>query len=271
MTDWSTIVEPQADGSDTSQILSFVDSIRQSSGLGPEPGVGTGLTILKADVRTLDFVPTLDGVLSLEIDSKFTQQVEALLVPWPEYQKQLESLLVAVYPVIEKGATPRPKEIGGSYGTRMKDVAQHFGQVYGTAHTPHGLAAAIVSSMANWKLYSMGIKTKEWDSTLITNTVDQLIPAQVRAAVEMKPVGTVLHAQYALLHLLDWNLHLARFGVLVDWDRWYRFEINQNVNRISRGISSLLSGPQTTDAGAIFMKGLLDWSNRLVEESQEWK
>lgn len=268
MTDWSRFAEPQVDGSDTDAVLKFV----AATGF-VWPDKPAGQTILNAEVRVLDFVPKLTNVAPVDIDAQFIQDVVNLLALWPVYYTQLTRLLTAVYPVLRYTSTPgdtaaRPLVIGGSYGTRGSDVSANFGQVYGTAETAHGLAECIVSSIGNWKLYTTGILTKTWDGALLTTGMDALIPAQVRVGAETAPLGAVLHAQYAILHLLDWNLRVA--AAATKWQRWAVFGINQHAARIQRGLASIAAA-KTTDDGAVLLAGITDWSTRLVSESQKWQ
>jgi hypothetical protein len=271
--DWTKFVEPCVDGADTQQIEQLVEATALAElGTAFEWPIGPG-ALINAEVRTLDFVPKLTNIVATSVTPEFLQEVDALLQVWPTYYAQIRALLVAVYPVLrgtEDTAIPRPGIRGGSYGTRGKDVARHFGQVYGTADNPHGFAEAIVSSIGNWKLYSTGIKTDVWSNTLITNGMQDLVRAQVRTEVELKPIGAVLHAQYAILHILEWNLRMAASNTFPQWAGWYEFGIKQHAPRIERGLATLEVDAQTTPAGAEVMEGLCAWSRRLLSESQPW-
>ena len=272
MTNWDKVAEPRADGADTAEIKTLVEAINPDFIWADSPG-----RLFNAEVRELDFVPTLPDVSSTDIDDEFVAEVRRLLEAWPVYGEQVRALLKAVYPVMHQDTLTkdplarRPGMRGGSYGTRGKNVALHFGQVYGTADTPHGLAEAVVSSIGNWKLYAMGVKTREWDNKLITNSVDEPVRAQVRPGVEYSPLGAVLHAQYAILHILEWNLYQSRNDAYKAWAPWYGFGIAQHAARIERGLATLQSVPQKTAAGNLVIGAMCAWSARLLEESTTWR
>jgi hypothetical protein len=272
MIDWQKIAVPRQDAADTQQIKELVEAINPEFIWPQAPG-----RLLQAEVRELDFVPTLTNVVSVEIDNEFVADMRRLLEAWPVYGAQINALLSAVYPVVHQDPVTKEPYArrtgmrGGSYGTRGKNVALHFGQVYGTADTPHGLAEAIVSSIGNWKLYAMGIKTREWDNTLITNSPEQQVRAQVRPGTEYSPLGAVLHAQYAILHILEWNLYQTRSDVYRHWAPWYKFGIMQHAARIERGLVTLQSIPEMTAAGEHVIGAICNWSTRLLEESAPWR
>jgi hypothetical protein len=260
MTNWATIVEPREDEADTEEVLALV----QAAGFSRPVVPAEAQTLGGAEIATnLDFSPKVTGLSFDPIDAAYVAEVEALLATWPVYNQQIRRLLTRVYPTITIFGR-RTQGYGGAYGSRDQDVVNHFGHVYCTTDAPHVLAEGIVSSIGNWKLYAMGVRTRQWDSKLISNSTEQLV-GTTTANAEPQPIGVALHSMYALHHILQWNVYVRAVGD-VKWRTWADNSLRNGVPRLQRGWVSVQDTLQKTEDGGTFITGLRAWSDRLFAE-----
>jgi len=265
MTDWLKMAEPRDDALDTAAVL----VLASAAGFVRTPVPAGAQLLLGVEIRpALDFAPKITGLVIAAIDSAYVAEVEALVGCWPAMDAQARALLTALYPTV-RASGARVREFGGSYGTRDQDVAAHFGQVYATVDSAHGFAEGIVSSLANWKLYAMGVRTREWDRVLLGNAAADVAELPLRSG-EMRPLGAVLHAVYAMLHILEWNLRVARSG-LKAYERACAHAIVANAGRIAKGWVALDAAARPTADGAAFLAACRAWSDRLTGEAAAWR
>lgn len=246
---------PQDDGSDSAEVAELVAATGFSR---PAPA---GATIFGAQIRgTLNFTPKIGGLRSVVIVDRDISTVERFVSAWPAMDRQLRALLTAVYPVTLGTRVGS----GGSYGTRGNNVAHNFGEVYATTDSLYGFAEGLVASVANWKLYAMGMMIDEWDDRLVVNALTDTCELPLRAG-EMRPIGATIHATYAIAHILALYLHMRRGGFRgseVD------FAIKQAAQRIVRGKDAINNCVRPSKDGAVFFGEFGNWTSALLEDAK---
>jgi hypothetical protein len=266
MTNWAAVAEPRVDGSDTAEILDLVTAL---GGSIPQAPVGSR-QLIQAEVReTLDFTPKIQGLEADHITDEFIDEVGVMIGIWGALEQQMSMLMTRVYPVRYANGR-RFRGFGGTYGTRSQDVANHFGQIYATSDTAYGFAQGLVSSIANWKLYTMGLGTLSWTDRLFIHPEEELVETPTRQ--EMKPFGVTMHAMYALMHVLEFDLRLA--GMMNNDDEWMqhaKHSIIQQQERIIRALATSQTAFHPTEDGEAFLDGVQDWARRLITRADSWK
>src|SRR5881394_232636 len=213
---WSALAAPRVDGVDTAFVLlkAGKNSLRRQD-----------VPTLASLARVLDFVPKnkpfLQGV------EEVPRGVDELVEAWPAGQRMVQDLLVALYPCND----PRQASgtLGGCYGCKSSLLAD-FGHVYSSVNNPVGFIEGIINSLANWKLYAVGLAHERWDQTLLTADPATTFPFPLRP-LETCLAGEVVHTLYCCAHALAWHQHLltlpnpprgAAYGARTFWPRVQR-------------------------------------------------
>jgi hypothetical protein len=162
---------------------------------------------------TLDFAPKVQGLEHDLVTLDYIREANDLLkAAWPAMHAQAEEILTRVYPV--RYADGKRWSSGGSYGTRSSNL-EHMGQVYATTDTVLGFVEGIVASLGNWKLYDAGITLTSWQKAgLFTNADNEMCKIPLRDE-RQAPIGTVLHATYAAMHMVAFYRGVVRVDMSI--------------------------------------------------------
>lgn len=210
-------------------------------------------------VRALYYVPKNKPFLIGE--ESLPEGAQALLDLWPAGGLMVRWLLQALHPCLDPRYSS-PDVMGGCYGCKTDEI-EDFGQVYSSKTNTPGFVEGIVSSLANWKLYSLPLRHFDWSSEFLSTPKKSRFSSPLRPA-ERVPAGTVIHTAYCSAHLLEWYDHVLTaqpetFGAK------YRAGILRE--RIERGLPQLEAVfPEATTEGKELLEGIVTWSTRLLAQ-----
>jgi hypothetical protein len=255
MIPWLALASPKSDGSDTAVIL------EQAGFMSGMARLGTFR--LQALVRDLDFVPKNKPFLRTA-EHGLPAEAEMLLAAWPVAQRMAEDLLAAVYPCDDsrRSNKPDPWYRGGCYGCKSDNLAD-FGHVYGTVVDAVGFVEGIVASLANWKLYALGVAHERWDKAFLNIDPAEKFEFPLRPSEQVE-AGSVIHHVWCFAHMLGYHQALL---ALPAPPRGASFGARQAATRLQRGMHIIEDRlmPRATRDSADFLFGLLRWGQELLD------
>lgn len=215
---------------------------------------------LSETVRNLSYEPKnkpfLQGSPTLPANA------QEMLDAWPIGAKTARWLLVEFAPCHDpRYAEGSDNTFGGCFGCKTDNI-EDFGRIYSSKTDPVGCIEGLVSSLANWKLYALGIKHYEWTNEFILVPKEGKTFSHPLRSAEQVPAGTVLHTVYCSLHVLAWYRALqANFGTTPG----SAYRIGVWKERISRAVELMkeIKG-QTTQDGSDLLTGMLTWADELL-------
>jgi hypothetical protein len=218
------------------------------------PPVG-GVTVFggKVEWRSLErdeLRPCLDGGR--------VRVVESMVARWPQLLILTQRIMQAFYPVW--AIPPFPPKMFGCVSGPVK-----FGHIYVTVDDEFGCAEGIAHELAHQKLASLGVWLTKWDN-LVANEPDEEYVSPIRKDA-LRPMGAVLHAQYAYLHVL--NMALRSYAL--ESDEFVRGRLPANIRRyrkvVVEGHEILESNLRTDADGEGFYYAMREWTQELLDES----
>lgn len=248
MINWTALGEPRMDGSDCLPLLFE---------LGRRPR--RKAFSLQDVVKPLDFELKIKH---LSEDPKgLPKATSALLQAWPPAWVMAEHLLTGLYPCISARFSDPRLIVGGAYGCRSNDL-KDFGQVYATTSSASGFVEGIVCSLANWKLYGIGLKHEQWDVSMFDAPTIPAFPSPLRG--ESTHAGAIVHIGYCMAHVLSYHLHVKKM-VPVPYGTDYSISISRG--RLERSVQTIrVLRPSAHGGFAQLLDQFLSWSDRLLRD-----
>ena len=176
-----------------------------------------------------------------------------------------EDLLLGLYPCLDPRFAKGGGTVGGCYGCKTASI-EDFGHVYASTTSAPAFVEGIVSSLANWKLYSTGFTHDLWDAALMDLPTGPDYPSVLRPG-ELTPAGCVVHVSYCMAHILVYyrsllNLTPRPHGVI--------HQIGQSYVRLQRGTKTLRNILPIASGGfEHFLENFLAWSDGLLTQPPE--
>ncbi len=261
---WNRLAQPQADLYDSETVLMLVAAT-------------TTLERPTRFVRTTPFgrlsigpvfsgeeLPPGQGESHIDADPGHPCIEEAihLLRRWPAGAAQARHLLERLHPALDldHASILPPFRIHSS----SHSVEDRFGAIWATVNSAPGLAQSIVHELAHQKLCAFGVSFERADA-VIANDPSERYPSPLVAWP--RPITSVLHAHYALLHIsaLDCAL-LAKERV-----QYMRKALARSASRhlllLSRSAVVLRKHTIADAVGVPFLQSMWEWMDRVRQEA----
>lgn len=255
-TDWERLAVPQTDGYDTRWFA------RRAVACGIH-AENKGPAFFGGRVALRPLLPwSCEDATGLRFVTRHPnfRRAEELLALWPQINEQYP-LLTSVVCTLYDPLQPEDELTGSISGIG------ELGQFFTLVNHRIGFAESLVHELAHTKLRLLGIEI-EGASALVANS-DEHSLSFIRLE-EPRPVTALLHAQYAFVHILAFDLRLAAHYEHEDL-RALRCLLENNlalVPRLEFGHRSLFESLRPTEHGARFLAPFRDWSLRCFEEAK---
>ncbi|HEV3000522.1 MAG TPA: HEXXH motif-containing putative peptide modification protein [Solirubrobacteraceae bacterium] len=257
-TDWARLAEPQEDGYDTAVV-------ERLSGPAPAAAPADGLWFAVAPVYAgrPDFRRDFARFGVADAGHPNLAAAVALVDRWPVGAAQARRLIR----VLHAGLDP---EVAPDVGWETISTASHsyedaFGTMWATVHSALGLAEAIVHEMAHHKLRAYGVRFESADR-VVANAPRERYPSPLLAG-RPRPMPAVVHAQYAVLHMVALKLAILASG-RSPAAGLARALLRRDLRIAAEGAAVIRRNLVVDGAGERFMPALWDWQARLLAEAR---
>jgi HEXXH motif-containing protein len=262
--DWSRLAEPQDDGYDTDVISRLAGDHALAV---PADANGSGIWFAVAPVYEgrPDF--RRDFARYAVADARHPNLARAveLVNAWPVAAAQARQLVRVVHPALDPAVAP---DVGWeTISTASHSYEGAFGTMWATVHSALGLAESIVHEMAHHKLRALGVRFSSADR-IVANACRELYPSPLLGG-RRRPMPAVVHAQYALLHMVALKLALlARDGSRgAEADALVRTLLRRDARLAREGAVIIRRNLVVDEYGLRFMPALWRWQERLLAEA----
>lgn len=228
----------------------LVDILKRASRPATQPAANWQLS---ETVRALYYEPKNKPFL--KPDPSLPEGAQEMIDAAPRIAKAARWLIVDFCPCHDPRYPTDGSVMGGCYGCKTDNI-EDFGRIYSSKMDATGCIEGIVSSLANWKLYALGLKHYEWTNELINTRPDEQFAHPLRPT-EPVPAGTVIHTVFCSLHVAEWYAALAK-------TRGEEARIVHRAavvaSRIQRALPQLEAlKKQATPVGVELLSGMLEW------------
>lgn len=265
-TDWSRMAEPQRDAYDTDVVL------RLAATLHPHHQCALAYTPIGNDSIWFDVAPVYAGRPDFERDFAHYRaaperhpnvlRAVALLNSWPLGASQARSLIRVLHAAIDPVVVVDGWDAIVSSSHSYDDA---FGSMWATVHSPVGLAEAIVHEMAHHKLRACGVGFLTADC-IVANLPDERFPSPILDG-RRRPMPAILHAQYALLHMVALEIAVLASGT-ARARPLARALLRRHLTLVEQGDLTLRRNLVVDQYGVGFMPAMRGWQTRLLSEAE---
>jgi HEXXH motif-containing protein len=266
--DWSRLAEPQEDGYDTEVVVGLAAM--------PTPAdVPTPLAAASGDHTARpwfavapvyadrpDFRRDFSRFRVADPQHPNLARAVALVDCWPAGAAQARRLISVLHAALDPDVDD---DLGwATIATSSHSYDDAFGTLWATVHSPLGLAEAIVHEMAHHKLRAYGVRFESADR-IATNAPSERYPSALLGG-RMRPMPAVLHAQYALLHMVALKLAVLAAGPAVAAGL-ARALLRRDLQMVGEGAVTIGRNLVVDRHGARFMPALWRWQAQLITEA----
>jgi HEXXH motif-containing protein len=261
--DWSRLAEPQVDGYDTDAVSRLA---------------GDHAAAVPADVKVGEpwfaVAPVYDGRPDFRRDFARYAIADAghpnlaravdLVDTWSVGAAQARRLMRVLHAGLDPAVA---SDVGWeTISTMSHSYEDAFGTMWATVHSALGLAEAIVHEMAHHKLRALGVRFESADR-IVANPHRELYPSPLLGG-RLRPMSAVVHAQYALLHMMALKVELLVCGGVCgpEADTLVRTLLRRDARLVSEGAVIVRHNLVVDDYGLRFMPALWRWQERLLAE-----
>ena len=188
------------------------------------------------------------------------QEAPTLLALWPDGEEMARWLLTELCPCHDPRYDGVGPSMGGCFGCKSADL-KDFGRVYSSKTDVSGFVEGIVSSLANWKLYALGIAHDGWTEEFLLSHLEDHYAHPLRPQ-EQTTAGAVVHTQYCCLHMLAWHQCVLASEVPT---RSARHRSAVMADRVRIGLPAV-QRLDATPAGAELLEGMIMWAQQLLSK-----
>jgi HEXXH motif-containing protein len=137
--------------------------------------------------------------------------------------------------------------------------------MWATVNSNVGLAEAIVHEMAHHKMRAFGVGFERAEH-LVANPPGERYPSPLLGG-RPRPMPALLHAHYALLHMVALELEIAATGV-VNARPIVAALLRRHLELIDSGEATLRRNLVVDEYGAHFLPALRNWQARLLTRAE---
>jgi hypothetical protein len=269
--DWSRLAEPQNDGYDT-EVVEHLAALRArgalpaGSILPAEPANGrhaggTWFAVAPVYAGRPDFQRDFARYGVADARHPNVALAVGLVDRWPAGAAQARRLIR----VLHAGLDPDiAHDVGWTtVATSSHSYEEAFGTMWATVHSALGLAEAIVHEMAHHKLRAYGVRFEGADR-IVANAVSERHPSPLLGG-RRRPMPAVLHAQYALLHMVALKLAILATGPATAMDLAWTL-LRRDLRMVGEGGDIIRRSLVVDGHGERFMSALWRWQGRLIAE-----
>jgi hypothetical protein len=264
--DWSRLAEPQADEYDTDVVLRLV-SVVDKRDKREGPAASARRDSIWFDVSPVyagrpDFERDFAGYINAAADHPIVPQAVSVLGLWPRGAAQAKRLIHALHAAID----PLAFECEGSVASSSHSYEDAFGTMWATVDSPVALVEAIVHEMAHHKLRVLGVGFTA-ARRIVVNLAEEQYPSPILGG-RRRPMPAILHAEYALLHMVALEVSILAAGGQVRARPFAVEHLRRHLALIEQSEFMLQRNLVVDQYGASFMHGMQNWRRRLVSEAR---
>jgi HEXXH motif-containing protein len=264
--DWSRLAEPQEDGYDTVVVERLAPPHSPASASGPDASGasygGRWFAVEPIYENRPDFRRDFARYGVADPDHPNLDLAVDVVDRWPVAATQSRRLIRVVHAGLDPDV---PSDVGWTtVATSSHSYEDAAGTMWATVHSPLGLAEAIVHEMAHHKLRAYGVRFEDADR-IVANAPGELYPSTLLGG-RRRPMPAVLHAQYALLHMVALKLAVLASG-RAPAKGLARILVRRDVRMIGEGALTIRRNLVVDREGERFMRALWRWQDRLVSET----
>ncbi|HEY6187794.1 MAG TPA: HEXXH motif-containing putative peptide modification protein [Pyrinomonadaceae bacterium] len=254
---WKRVAEPQADHYDSLVALHFARERGYE-----RPPVGDAPTILDGKVALDDSIgwvgPTCEPAPP---DHPNVEKGCELVRLWDAAFTQLQMLTASVSIFLDTRAVIY-ENTTGSMSTHDRDT---FGRVAATVNTAAGFAHALVHETSHNKLRALGIRFESAER-IITNSPAHQYHSPIRYDC-LRPMQAVFHAQYSFTHVAALDVEIINSGKYAELKPLIcKHSLADKLPKLQFGLSVIRRDVEVDQAGADFMTGFYEWSERVLAD-----
>lgn len=261
---WERLAAPQADGSDTEQLLRFADQrFPGHRDLRAQALAASSAFVCDRQVALRHVgepCPRAPEYMHGPLEHPALLRALELLERWPAAARQLPRIIHTISPMV---AADRPAavwpELRGSSSTSQMG---RFGVIWVTTQDPAATAQALVHEMAHNKLFALGLEL-EGSGRLITNPVERLYTSPIRTD-RKRPMSAVFHAQYSFMHVTALDLAMLTGESDPAMRAYLAGLLRRNLERMAAGRREIAEHVETDAEGAVFVAALLEWTDEVL-------
>ncbi len=258
--DWARLARPQADGYDTEVIC------RLSGHAGRlDPAAPVWFEVSPVYAGRTDFQQDFQGFPDADASHPSLPLAVALVDCWPLGSAQARRLIRVLHASLEPGIAGWGWQVVQS---SSHSYADDFGSLWATVNSPVGLAEALVHELAHHKLRALGVGFEHADR-LVANRPGERYPSPLLGG-RPRPMPALLHAHYALLHMLALELEVLAAGV-PQARTVVTALLRRHVELLHAGAALLRRELVVDAAGARFVPSLRSWQASLLARSEVYR
>jgi HEXXH motif-containing protein len=266
--DWSRLAEPEEDGYDTEFVANLAtrrtaaDSPSQLPSANSEHAGRQWFAVAPVYADRPDFRRDFSRFEIADARHPNILLAAELVECWPAGAAQARHLIR----VLHAGLDPDfDYDVGWTtVATSSHSYDDAFGTLWATVQSALGLAEAIVHEMAHHKLRAYGVRFEDADR-IVANAPGELYPSALLGG-RMRPMPAVLHAQYALLHMVALKLAVLARGPAVAIGLAQAL-LRRDLLMVREGAVTIRRNLVVDRSGERFMPALWRWQARLVTET----
>ena len=252
---WKRVAEPQEDQYDSLVTLHFA----REKGY-ERPPVGDAPAILDGKVALSDAIWCVGPYCEpAPPDHPNVEKGCELVRQWDAVFTQLQTLTDSVSIFLDS----RSELYENTTGSMSTHDRETFGRVAATVNTAAGFAHALVHEMSHNKLRALGIRFESAER-IIRNSPGQKYLSPIRYDC-LRPMQAVFHAQYSFTHVAALDIEVINSGKHVELNPIIcRHSLADKLPKLQFGLNVIRRNIEVDDAGADFMIGFFDWSERVL-------
>ena len=266
---------PQADGYDTRVIrkLGELSSPKRNVGARANASARVWFDLAPVYAGRSDFARDFADYVTAEGLPPTVILAAQLIDCWPTGAVQARVLVRILHPAYEPAESDHRPDLGtGSVwdviGSSSHSYADEFGTMWATVDSPVGLAEAILHEMAHHKLRALGVAFEN-ASRIVANHPAERYPSPILGG-RLRPMPALLHAHYALLHMLALELEILSVGP-VEAQTVTAALLRRHRLLLRTGDLVLWRNLVVDDVGAQFLPPLREWEASLFERSEIYR
>jgi hypothetical protein len=263
--DWARVAEPQADAYDTNLIEELATTLARSDEPARPVGKHTGpvwFDVSPAYAERPDFQRDFGGFAPATAAHPSLPLAVALLDTWALGAAQARRLIRVLHPALEPDADHHGWHVAASSSHSYPDA---FGAMWATVNSPVGLAEAIVHEMAHHKMRAFGVGFDHAEH-LVANRPGERYPSPLLSG-RPRPMPALLHAHYALLHMIALELEILATGIAAARPIVAAL-LRRHIGLIGSGEATLRRNLVVDEYGARFLPALRSWQARLLARAE---
>jgi len=255
---WRRLAAPQADLYDVEVVLTAA-AMRASA---PVPSRSAASPIAIELIYPDSELRAVAGDDFVDAEPSHPSIAEAtdLLAAWPAGREHVERLIRRLHPAVDvrrPRVLPATTIVSASHSSERR-----FGTLWAAVNSPVGLAQSIVHELAHHKLRALGLSAGD-ARAIVANDPGDLFPSPLVAWP--RPMSAVVHAHYALLHVLALDVALFASAdvardALARSAATHAAKLDQSARVIRRHA--------IVDAvGVSFMEGMWEWMESVLSQA----